>query len=251
MTDIQRNRIAAKLLAGSLAGTLALAAPAANAMEVSVEITNLTNAIHFTPLLVALHGGGEHLFSLGHPASMALQAMAEGGDIAPLEMELDQQGATYVGNPAGGLLAPGASATTMLDTARGLDHLSIVGMLLPTNDGFVGLDSMPIPRSPGVYTWYLNGYDAGTEGNDEIVNGGGAPGTPGIPADPTGYGGSGGSGVAMSDFNPMVHIHPGVVGDADPNGGRSDLDPAVHAWLNPVAKVVVRVPPEPARLLLP
>ena len=40
---------------------------------------------------------------------------------------------------------------------------SIVAMMLPTNDGFVGLDALRVPRWRGTYTYYLNGYDAGTE----------------------------------------------------------------------------------------
>ena len=53
-----------------------------------------------------------------------------------------------------------------------------------------GLDGMPIPIRPGVYTVYLNGYDAGTEANDEVITGGGAPGVPGIPGDPGGNSGT-------------------------------------------------------------
>ena len=74
-------------------------------------------------------------------------------------------------NPAVGLLAPGDSATATLDTTAGNTHLSIVAMLLPTNDGFVGLDSLEIPTTPGTYIYYLNGYDAGTEANDEVIIG--------------------------------------------------------------------------------
>ena len=65
---------------------------------------------------------------------------------------------------------------------------------------------------------------------------------PGIPADPGGNAGTGGTGVAGDDQNPNVHIHRGTVGDLDPFGGPSDLDAAIHGWLNPVAKVTVTVP---------
>ena len=36
-------------------------------------------------------------------------------------------------------------------------------MLIPTNDAFVGMDSIEIPTEPGTYTYYLNAYDAGTD----------------------------------------------------------------------------------------
>ena len=61
---------------------------------------------------------------------------------------------------------------------------ALVAMLLPTNDGFVGMDALEIPTAPGTYLYPLVGFDAGTETNDELITGGGAPGVAGIPADP-------------------------------------------------------------------
>jgi hypothetical protein len=114
-------------------------------------------------------------------------------------------------------------------------------MLLPTNDGFVGLDSLRIPQLPGTYIYYLKGYDAGTEANDERITGGGAPGVPGIPADAGGYAGTGGTGATDFEVNTRVHIHPSVIGDTDPVGGISDLDSTIHRWQNPVAEVIIEV----------
>ncbi|MEA3278119.1 MAG: spondin domain-containing protein [Pseudomonadota bacterium] len=225
----------------ALALSTALSAPAF-ALDVEVRVTNLTNGIYFTPLLVAAHDAAFHLFRPGTPASDNLQAMAEGGDLSGLIADVAAAGGSYVENPAGDVLAPGASTTAVLEVEKEARNLSVVAMLLPTNDGFVGLDAMTLPRRPGVYTVYLYGYDAGTEANDELITGGGEPGTPGIPADPGGNSGTGGTGVAGPDQNPMVHIHRSVVGDTDPTGGPSDLDESIHRWLNPVAKVTVTVP---------
>ena len=118
-----------------------------------------------------------------------------------------------------------------------------MAMLLPTNDGFVGLDSLRIPRIPGTYTYFLNGYDAGTEANDELINttDGGTPGVPGIPGAPGEDAGTGGSGAAGVDTNTNVHIHPSVVGDTNPAGGISDLNSTIHRWQNPVAEVIIEV----------
>ncbi|MCU7857826.1 MAG: spondin domain-containing protein, partial [Candidatus Thiodiazotropha sp. (ex Lucinoma borealis)] len=128
--------------------------------EVSVEITNLTNAIYFTPLLVAAHKRDTHLFQLSTEASDNLQAMAEGGNIDGLILDLEAAGSDYVANPAGGLLEPGKSAEAVLDRQMKKNrYLSIVGMMLPTNDGFVGIDGLRIPHKKGTYTYYLHGYD--------------------------------------------------------------------------------------------
>jgi len=233
-------------LLGTFFGLLFLSSFAvgqAAAAEFSVTVKNLTNGTWFTPLLITAHDKYTDVFETGEPASDELQAVAEGGDISGLVSLVGGEDADTVANPAGGLLAPGASVDgVFLDTDRTRNrYLSIVAMLLPTNDGFVGLDSLRIPRIPGTYTYYLNGYDAGTEANDELITGGDAPGVPGIPADPGGNDGTGGTGATGLDANPTVHIHRSVLGDTDPLGGISDLDSTVHRWQNPVAEVIIKV----------
>lgn len=210
------------------------------AVQFTAEITNGTHGIHFTPLLVTAHDGSTHLFLVGTAASSSLRAMAECGNISLLVADLAGEDADTIANPAGGILAPGQSTTATIDTTQ--THLSVVGMLLPTNDGFVGLDALEIPTTPGTYTYYLNGYDAGTEANSELIDSSGcAVGMPGIPAAPGGDGGTGGSGVASTDSNVTVQIHRGNLGDTDPTGGASDLDSTIHRWLNPVAILVITI----------
>lgn len=229
------------LCAALLAATLS-AAPAANAVDFDVQITNLSNSIYFTPLLVAAHPASDNLFTTGQPASANLQAMAEGGDIAGLMADMTALGATIVGDPAAGLLGPASSTMFNMNTdGTSNDRLSIVAMLLPTNDGFAGLNAVEIPTTPGTYTFDVPAYDAGTEANDELITGGGMPGVSGIPADPGGLAGTGGTGAAGADANPNVHIHRGSLGDTDDMAGSSDLDSRVHRWLNPVIRVTVTV----------
>ena len=219
-----------------------LGAQTASATDFNVRITNLSNGIYFTPFLVAAHPEGSSLFTTGQPASANLQAMAEGGDISGLVADLQGLGATIAENPAGGLLAPASETDVDLNTdGTSNDRLSIVAMLLPTNDAFAGLNAIMIPTDPGTYVFDVPAYDAGTEANDELITGGGAPGAAGIPADPGGLGGTGGSGAATADANPNVHIHRGTLGDLNPTGGTSDLDSSVHRWLNPVIRVVITV----------
>ena len=218
-----------------------LAANQAMSATIDVEITNLTHGNTFTPILVTAHSSGTNLFQVGTSASAELTTMAEGGDISGLNTLADSINAVSVANPASGFLAPGASTSTGdFDTLTNT-QLSITAMILPTNDGFVGLNAWTIPTTPGVYTFTLDAYDAGTEANDEIINGGGATGVAGIPADPTGNNGTGATGVTSSENNTSVHIHRGVLGDYDATGGVSDLNSSVHRWLNPVARVTVTV----------
>lgn len=212
------------------------------AAELTVTVENLTRSTFFTPLIVAAHPEGSRLFTTGAAASSELQAMAEGGDISGLETILTSIGATQSNNPAEGLLVAGASATTSLNT-DGTSNvlLSIAGMLLPTNDGFVAINSVEIPTEVGTYTFYAKAYDAGTEANDEVI-GSGAAGEAGFPAPPpvAETTGSDGTGVAATAEG-HVHIHRGVLGDTDATGGVSDIDSTMHRWLNPVAKITVTV----------
>ena len=228
----QLNRI---LLLSSLIGTSAMAT------ELEISIDNLTHGNHFTPVLLAAHGSDTHLFSVGEMASSSLQKMAEGGDIADLASLIEGANGITLSNPANGLMAPGQRVDAIMLDSQTMTHLSMVAMILPTNDAFVGLDAWAIPTTPGTYTIDLNGYDAGTEANDEVINGGGMPGVPGIPAAPGGNGGANATGISDMSSNDKVHIHPGVLGDTDLNGGMSDLDSRVHRWLNPVARIVVTV----------
>ncbi|MCG9731381.1 spondin domain-containing protein [Shewanella sp. Isolate13] len=213
----------------------------ATAAELEISITNLTHGNHFTPLFIAAHDADSHIFQVGEMASSALQKMAEGGDIGDLDAAIMGTNGITVTNPASGLLAPSAKVDAIMLNTGTMTHLSIAAMVLPTNDAFVGLDAWQIPTEAGSYTFTLNAYDAGTEANDEIINGGGMSGVPGIPAAPSGDGGMNASGVMDMSNNDKVHIHPGVLGDTDLQGGMSDLDSRVHRWLNPVARVTVIV----------
>lgn len=214
------------------------------AQDLSITITNLTHGMAFTPALVAMHDTNGNLFDEGVAASSALQAMAEGGNLTLLNSDLDSISATRA-NATGPLMA-GKSVSFSLNTDATPQNtkLSVVAMLLPTNDAFMGIDSIDIPSEPGTYTIEVNAYDAGTEANDELLNpgAGGTPGVAGMPGDPGGHAGTGATGgVAGADENKTVHIHRGAIGDSNPSGGNSDMVNTIHRWLNPVASVTVVV----------
>ena len=203
-----------------------------SALSIDVKITNLTSGIDFTPLLVSAHSQNSKLYMNGSAASANLKAMAEGGDISGLVADLDGAGANSKANPAEGLLTPGKSTTTSLTTTEGNDYLSIVAMMLPTNDGFVALNSVKIPTTAGTYKFVLNAHDAGTEANDEL--------SANIP-NPSGTITASGATGLTATVEGFVHVHRGNVGDTDAAAGVSDLDSQRHRFLNPVASVVITV----------
>lgn len=218
-----------KTLLLSLAMGAAFTAQAAN---VDVKITNATDGIYFTPLIVAAHSDDTYLFRTGETASAEIEIMAEEGNIAGLVALAESAGTDVRANPAEGILNPGASATTTLYANPG-DVLSVAAMLLPSNDAFIGVDSWKIPKKKGTYVIKANGYDAGTEANDELAGS--------VPTPPFITFGEGGTGVDTEVANGAVHIHPGNLGDTDATGGLSDFDSTQHRWLNPVATITVTV----------
>jgi hypothetical protein len=222
------------------ASALVFASHHSFAADVTIKIQNLTQGLHFTPIAAVAHTPDTSLFEVGEEASPEIQEMAEGGSLAGLTTIATSISADVLAEPTAGPLGPTQSVSGSFMTADGNTVLSIVAMILPSNDGFIGLDNWTIPTEAGTYTVFLNAYDAGTEANDELV-GGGAPGTPGMPAPPFLTLGTGGSGVTAAISNANIHIHPGNIGDDDAAGGTSDVTNSIHRWLNPVAKVTVTV----------
>ncbi len=147
------------------------ATPTEGAPTYTITITNTTDGQWLTPPNVAAHPWHTDVFDRNAPASPGVQAVAENGGVpilaAELAAALDDAGLGTSGvAPADGPIAPG-DAVTFEVTASG-EQLSIVSMLICTNDGFAGLSGKSLPRQEGATsTYYLAGYDAGTELNTE------------------------------------------------------------------------------------
>ena len=208
-------------------------ATAENPKTWRVTIDNLTGppvASFGQPMsapLVAVHSNQVDMWSLGEPASEAIRYIAEDGSPQfGLAMLTGQPGfrsvaihhlGTFPGFP--GLLPipifPQASRSFELTSSGKYDRLSLAMMLGLTNDGFTGLDSVPLHGKGGVY--YTSGYDAGTERNNETFAF--------LPN------------LSLVFFvrdleNGVITHHPGIRG-----GGA--LIPAAHGWNDPVARITV------------
>jgi hypothetical protein len=188
----------------------------------NVTITNLTVGESFTPFLVASHRSAHNLlFTPGQAASDELAALAEGGDTAPLKAVLEADKRVHATAGSSGLLDPGHSVTIPISVAPGRDHISLAAMLIPTNDGFVSVQNIAVPRGHRARVLYAPAYDAGSEPNDELCVS--------IPGPVCG--GQGGSPGAGGEG--FVHIHGGI-------HGIGDLAPAARDWRNPVAGIVIQ-----------
>jgi hypothetical protein len=183
-----------------------------------VTITNITAGQIFTPVLAVTHKSSLALFELGEPASPSLELLAENGMTGPLEDVLlsmpDRVRDTAVAEAP---LMPGQSVTLEIMGSNKIRYVSFAAMMLPTHDNFVAIDAVPLPWTYS--TVYAKAYDAGTEDNDELcVN---IPGPPCM-----------GANVDDASGEGYVHIANGIHGVAD-------LDPILHDWRNPVAKVTI------------
>lgn len=184
-----------------------------------VTITNLTNAINFTPILVASHRKDVSIFEVGSTASDEFTAIAEAGDTAPLTTALEDNHDAEVQN-SGGLLGPGESVTVEVKTKRGARYISVASMMLPTNDGFIGVSSVKAPKHRTA-NYYSPGYDAGTEPNDELC-----VSIPGPTCE--------GAGLSPEeDGEGYIHINRGI-------HGIGDLAADVYDWRNPVAQISIK-----------
>jgi hypothetical protein len=235
------SALAATLAAATVfLATASLAAADAPVATYEVTITDLTAGQPLTPPIVATHRAATSMFTVGQPASFALKEIAENGNLAPMisQVESDKHVADSAAAsaplvPAGlpGSAMFGDSVTLTVSASEGAKFLSFASMLICTNDGFTGVDSLRLPKDVGDAVIVRSaGYDAGTELNTEdfadIV-----PPCQGLVGVSSGEPGTGTSNPALAEGG-VIHHHPGIVGGAD-------LLPAVHGWTDPVAEITV------------
>lgn len=185
-----------------------------------ITVTNLTRGQPIAPVMAATHHAGMSFFQAGEAPSPELASLAEAGNGKPMAAKLLMTPGVSDAQVGTGGTGPGTSSTLMVTARHGMDRLSLGAMLGNTNDGFIALRDVALPRGQQAVTYMADGYDAGTETNDESCNT--VPG----PA-------CGGAALSPEDSGEgFVHIHAGIHGI----GG---LSAARYDWRNPVAQVVI------------
>jgi hypothetical protein len=183
-----------------------------------VTITNITAGQIFAPVLVASHNLGVRVFELGREARPQLEILAETGNIRPLAEWLRSRPEVKDIAATPSFIPPGESVTLFVRPGVHFRRVSVAGMMLPTNDGFVALNGVRGPRLLHARSYFPPAFDAGTEINDELCDS--------IPSPDCG--GNGGE-----DEEGVVHIHSGI-------HGIGHIIPARRDWKNPVAKIRIR-----------
>ena len=184
-----------------------------------VTITNLTPAGSqpLSPPLLVVHSNRADVWSPGTIATHPVAAIAEDANNAPAESALTgYPGVLSVETGAGGPIPPGETHTFTVRTRGGFDRLTVLTMLVNTNDGFTGLDSLHVHGRGS--TRSTNAYDAGSERNNER--------RAYIP------GPCCGNHFVRDPEGALIRMHEGIT-------GRGELDPTVYGWTGPVARIQV------------
>ncbi|MFW2373724.1 MAG: spondin domain-containing protein [Gammaproteobacteria bacterium] len=190
-----------------------------------ISMTNLTHAQALSPPGALLHRSSFSAWSVGSPASLALEQMAEGGDASAL-LALQPNAVDY---SADAPLLPGETSHFSLSTTnRSLTHLTLATMLVNTNDAFSGINAMELDELALGHTRVVYAYalDAGTEANSEL------PGTIPGPAD-----GGEGFNPDRDDVTSLVTYHGGVVSQDD--GHSSSVLTETHRFIGPVMRIEI------------
>jgi len=139
-----------------------------------VTITNLTppgpgapGSQPLSPPLFVVHSRQADVWSVGEIASHGVAAIAEDANNAPLESALPMlPGVKTVHTGTGGPIPSGVTRSFTVETSGRFNRLSVVTMLVNTNDAFTGLDSLRL-RGHGS-SHETMAYDAGSERNNEL-----------------------------------------------------------------------------------
>jgi hypothetical protein len=211
------------LLAGALMIGPAAADDDGGTEHWRVTIENLTPAGSqpLSPPLFVVHSSRADVWSVGEIASHGVAAIAEDADNSVLVSALPQVDGvkSAVTAPGEAMPAPipsGGTRTYTVETGGSFNRLSVLTMLVNTNDAFTGLDSFR-PRGRGD-TLETMAYDAGSEVNNELESH--------IPGPCCGH-----PFVRAPEGN-LIRMHEGIT-------GRGDLDETTYDWNGAAARITI------------
>ena len=198
----------------------------------TIEVTNLTYAQPLSPPAIVLHDSSYQLFSEGLEASIGLEELAESGSNASLIEEAQSYDSVIQTIAGGSIILPGSSEEftlrldTDLDAVLAESEISLVTMLVNTNDAFTGEKNIDISAFEINQSKTFNGpvWDSGTEENSET-----AASIPGPAANGEGFNSS-----RENDVNKVI-FHPGVVSRDD--GLSSSVLTQAHRFDQPASRI--------------
>lgn len=202
-------------------------------LSYSVKVTNLTAAQPLSPLAYTLHKAAFKPFTIGMPASLGVEMIAESGATTDYIAEARANAAVIMANTASGMTMPGEFKEFTLNAMVPMGeedqlYFSVLSMLVNTNDALTGLNSIALKQLAIGQSWTFNAlsYDAGTEKNTELQ-----ASIPGPAAGGEGFN------AQRDDLANQVTMHPGVITRDD--GKTDSVLTQIHRWDNPVARITI------------
>jgi len=209
--------------------------PEPTTAQLEVRIINLTQAQPLSPVAVIVHNSGYNAFIDGETASTALETLAEGGDNSALiaEAEAAEQYLAHASTegPVGPNISSDALTLTIEESELESLNLTVVTMLVNTNDAFTALNAVDISNLTVGQSRTFNAptWDSGTEANSEAS--GTIPGPADTSEDKVGFD------EVRDDILDLVRFHQGVVTNAD--GLETSILGEIHRFDNPTSRVVI------------
>lgn len=201
--------------------------PAVEDAVATITVTNLAKGQILTPAVFITHSAdAPALFVPGQPASSELAALAEQGRTSGLINKFNAEAGVLDVTTLSSFVRPTKSATVNVKFNASHKLISSASMIEMTNDGFVSLLGVEVPCI-GTRTYFLGGWDAGSEANTELCSEIPAP----CPT-PRRLGSCSAGGAEGA-----VHVHSGIHGC----GG---FPPEIYDWRHPVAQVTIQASPD-------
>lgn len=132
---------------------------------------------HFSPLVGATHKGNESFWQVGGIATLGIERMAELGATSTLSSEINAAISAGTADQRllyGGIARSPASRVDTFTISADFPHVTLVSMLAPSPDWFIGVDGLPLLQNG---TWVdnlvvpLELWDAGTDNGVTYTSG--------------------------------------------------------------------------------
>lgn len=129
---------------------------------------------HYSPLIGATHSEEVFFWEVGGLATSGIESMAETGSVSAFENEIDEaidaNAAEQIINGPGMTSSPSSVSINSVEVSIDFPLLTLVTMIAPSPDWFVGVSGLPLLDENGDWVNELEvmlfPYDAGTEEGD-------------------------------------------------------------------------------------
>ncbi len=138
--------------------------------------SSLPGGAHFTEVIGAKHNSSTRIWRSGGTASEGVELVAEFGSTGILKSEIGNNANTDdVVSAGSSFIGPTSTVSTTFTIKQSHPLVSVLSMIAPTSDWFVGVDSVPLYQSGWrqKVEMSLYPYDAGTENGNAWRLGGG------------------------------------------------------------------------------